>query len=306
MQEELLQKLQELSHTVVAVAEESDLRKDLELDSLGMAQLLVMLEEEYGVSEPDPSGLRTAGDVWKLVQSGAAKRDLETAGWHELLLQPPAGGLDELFGAWTRSDRILTSAARAILRAWSAVWHRLEIRGLECLPPDGPYLICPNHQSLPDPLFLYARLPRALLEKLLFIAWEGYFRRTPYLWLNRIGRVLPTGGNSRLPDCLRLAYEGLNRGRIVCIFPEGGRTTTGRVMKPRLGAGILAVETGAPIYPVRIEGATGSLSMLRSGMHFCKITLTILDPIRPPRCAPGAMEDYRRLMDQWAEAVRDA
>lgn len=317
MQEELLEKLRQLSHGGGPITLESELQKDLGLDSLGMAQLLLLVEEDYGVPVPDPAGLRTVGDVWARVQNGGSRQEQVAGGWHDRLRQPAevhssainryGPRLDDFFDSeWSSTDRALTAAARIILRAWSAIWHRLEIRNLERLPPRGPYLICPNHQSLVDPLFLYARLSRTRLEKLLFIAWEGYFRRKPYSWLNRIGRVLPTGGPGRMPECLTLAYDGLKSGKIVCIFPEGGRTTTGDVMKPRLGAGILAHEAGVPIYPVRIDGALGSLSMQRSGMHFCRITLTVLEPILPSHHAPGNMEDYRQLMDRWRAAIRDA
>ena len=45
----------------------------------------------------------------------------------------------------------------------------------------------------------------------------------------------------------------------MCFFPEGLRSTTGKVGKFKKGFGILAKETGAKLVPVAIEGAYEAL-----------------------------------------------
>jgi 1-acyl-sn-glycerol-3-phosphate acyltransferase len=47
---------------------------------------------------------------------------------------------------------------------------------------------------------------------------------------------------------------GLQRGRILCIFPEGSRSFENRLNEFKKGAAILSRETGAPIVPVGIRG----------------------------------------------------
>ena len=58
-----------------------------------------------------------------------------------------------------------------------------------------------------------------------------------------------------LNGAVEKAIKYLNKGEIVCIFPEGGRTPTGFMGKATgSGAAVMALETGAPIVPVFIEG----------------------------------------------------
>ena len=46
----------------------------------------------------------------------------------------------------------------------------------------------------------------------------------------------------------------LERGRTVCIFPEGTRIRSGSLGTPKRGVGRLALQTGAPVLPVAVNG----------------------------------------------------
>ena len=53
---------------------------------------------------------------------------------------------------------------------------------------------------------------------------------------------------------LETAATVLRRGELFGLFPEGTRSRDGRLHKGRTGAARLALEVGAPIYPVGIVG----------------------------------------------------
>ena len=173
------------------------------------------------------------------------------------------------------------------------------------IPGDKAVLICPNHQSLIDPILIYALLPGEMLEKTLFTGFGEYFSKAPLSWIVRPMRIILTGTGRTSAESIRLATEGLNRGYSVCIFPEGERTSTGTIMKPRIGAGLLSVETDTPIIPIYIDGATKTLSPINPGLSFPKVRVTVMDPIEPARGEKEARELYQDTVDEWLAAMEE-
>jgi len=279
-----------------------DLTLDLGLDSLLLVQLLELLEKEFGVRivEGEISDIRTIGDI--LV------RLPESAG----IDLPPIGGgetetLDDLFdlkrGAFKRA---VIRIVHVMIKIIVVLAFRTGFRQTDRIPAGTPpILLCPNHQSLIDPLLVFALIPGRMLDNVLFTGFGEYFRKPPLSWLVRPFRIILTGTARTYGESLRLASEGLKRGMSVCIFPEGERTSTGRVMKPRIGAGLLSVENGVPILPVYIDGAWKTLSPLNPGLRFPAVTLTVLDPIEPARGGQDRNELYKTTIDRWLAAVKE-
>jgi long-chain acyl-CoA synthetase len=50
------------------------------------------------------------------------------------------------------------------------------------------------------------------------------------------------------------AGEAVDRGYSILVFPEGRHTTDGRLCSFRAGIGLLAVNLGIPVVPMRIDG----------------------------------------------------
>ncbi len=289
-----------------------DLEFDLGIDSLTQVQITAMLEAEFGVAIPDEerAKVRTVGDLLARVASadGAGRQGAAPVqySWNARLNAPVDPPLEARFNlARGPFKRLLVRCAKTLIMALVCLFFRVRVRGKEKLPRDGACLICPNHVSYLDPIFIYTLLPMRTVHGLLFVAFGEIFRRPPLSWLVRFARLILTGGADTTETSLQLSYQGLRRGMRVCIFPEGGRATTpGALMEPRPGAGILALEAGVPIVPVRIDGAEKTLSNFHPGFRPCKIRLRIGDPIAPPAARgenPAAA--YQQLMHAWREAV---
>jgi 1-acyl-sn-glycerol-3-phosphate acyltransferase len=200
---------------------------------------------------------------------------------------------DLLFFGRSMPARLFVHAVKTFLRGLFKIFFRLDVRGAEKIPTKGPFLICPNHLSDIDPLLLYSLLP----EDTLYIAYERNFRRAPLSWIIRYGRVLLTTRGSKIPRCFIRAHLGLQQGFSVCLFPEGGRTTSGSLMEPRNGVALLSQQGSIPIVPVLIEGSENLLSHLHPGFRFCKIRLTFGEPIEPGAC------DQAELLQNWKRAI---
>jgi 1-acyl-sn-glycerol-3-phosphate acyltransferase len=53
---------------------------------------------------------------------------------------------------------------------------------------------------------------------------------------------------------MRAIIDVLKRGNAVCLYPEGGRTTTGRIDEIKPGFSLLVRRSGASVVPMVIEG----------------------------------------------------
>jgi len=157
---------------------------------------------------------------------------------------------------------------------------RVEVRGIENLPPEGTrMLIAPNHVSLIDGPLLHAVLPinaSFAVDTGIAKAWWA----KPFLKLVRHLTVDPTK-----PLAAREMIKLVSAGEPVVVFPEGRITVTGSLMKVYDGTAMIADKADAVIVPVRIEGAQRSyLSYLKNGeikrALFPKVTVSIMPPVK--------------------------
>jgi 1-acyl-sn-glycerol-3-phosphate acyltransferase len=120
----------------------------------------------------------------------------------------------------------------------------------------GPLVFAPNHTSHLDAPLVLTSLPPAVRRRTVTLAASDYFFDA---WWRAAATALvfnavpidrgPTGGKDGLPVDL------LREGHHLLVFPEGTRSHDGYGARFRSGAGHLAVEHGAAVVPVAIDGA---------------------------------------------------
>jgi 1-acyl-sn-glycerol-3-phosphate acyltransferase len=115
-------------------------------------------------------------------------------------------------------------------------WGRLQVRGLEHLPAEGPVLLAGNHDSYWDTVTIgLAAVPKRQIKAL----------AKSSLWKPGIGAVLD--GMGQIPiergkgdqGAIARAVEELRAGACIGVFPEGTRSL-GRELPARSGFGRLA------------------------------------------------------------------
>lgn len=215
---------------------------DCGLDSLRRVEMLATIESELGVYLDESR-----------VDERTTLAELEAMAGAQQAATRPA------FSRWP-----LSTAARAIrsgiqapllpllnLVAPTTVRGREELEGIE-----PPAIFVANHASHLDSPVLLKSLPRRWRRTLAVAAAADYFFERPAL-----GAAVALGlnafpfsreGNVRatLEHCAWL----LDNGWSILLYPEGTRSTT-RVIGPfKAGVGLLAVELGVPVVPVRIDG----------------------------------------------------
>jgi 1-acyl-sn-glycerol-3-phosphate acyltransferase len=181
--------------------------------------------------------------------------------------------------------RSLTPVVRAI--------YRLEVRGLEHVPADGPLVVVGNHESILDPFFVSAAIPRQIRYLAKSELWS-----VPLLpwWLASVEAIPIERGKSDVA-AIASALEALEAGEVVGLFPEGGVMREGPWLR---GAARMALATGTSILPVRLLETRKALGSRSFG--FPRVAALIGEPIAVERTI-STPELARELTDRLQATV---
>ena len=167
---------------------------------------------------------------------------------------------------------------RSITRTLFRLLYRVEVQGMENYNKAGKkVVIVANHTSYLDGALLGAFLPHKMTFAINTHIADKWWVKPAYAFIH----LLPLDPAN--PMAAKSMISEVKKGRKVVIFPEGRLTVTGSLMKIYEGPGTIANLSGAPILPIKIEGAQFSpFSRLRGKLRirwFPKITISILPPV---------------------------
>ena len=137
--------------------------------------------------------------------------------------------------------------------------YRLDKRGLENIPDEGPALLVCNHVSFADALVISAACRRPIR----FIMESGIFKIPLLGQIFRGMKAIPVAPAKVDPQTYAHAFEivakELRDGNLVCIFPEGRLTADGEVGEFRPGMLRILKETPVPVVPLALSGLWHSM-----------------------------------------------
>lgn len=171
---------------------------------------------------------------------------------------------------------------RTILPYIRAMW-RPELVDEENFP-EGPCFIYGNHAHNLDPFMLN-----------LFTAWGNstsgvltmeHMRKGPLAYLLRGIGLLATRKAVPEPHLIRKIYQRLDEGRMVVIYPEGGRRWDGRPKPWVASTAKLFARCGVPVYPVITEGSYVAGPRWARFSRPARIRIRCLEPLHFPRKTP--------------------
>ncbi len=151
------------------------------------------------------------------------------------------------------------------VRLLSRVLYRVRVLGASNVPETGGAVVISNHLSYVDVVVLQLACPRPLR----FLAFRGPGTGTLLGWIFRTAGVIEVSAD-RPSQWLRNAVRALQRGELVCLFPEGEISRTGQLMAIRKGFQLMARRARVPVIPVAIDGLWGSIFSFSENKYFWK------------------------------------
>lgn len=151
--------------------------------------------------------------------------------------------------------------------AWLLVHfiYRLERRGIENIPAQGPALLICNHVGFADALVISAACPRPIR----FIMESSIFRIPVLSQIFRGMKAIPVAPAKEDREVYERAFQivasELRDGQLVCIFPEGRLTADGEIGEFRAGMMRILTETPVPVVPLALAGLWDSMFSRKYG-----------------------------------------
>ncbi len=202
-----------------------------------------------------------------------------------------------------KNDRPQRIFCRNILRLAGA---KFEVRYAPGFDPRRTSFFIVNHVNLFDPFVLYSTIPQFIRG----LEFESHFKIPVYGWMmKRFGNV-PVPSETRPSDLKRmwkLTQAALDHGVSLVVFPEGGRTVTGRVGPFKDGVFRMAQQFGYPLVPVSIVGSFEFNNKRSWLLRPSKIVVHIHDPIETkglhkedvPALRDRVHQIISRPVDEW-------
>jgi 1-acyl-sn-glycerol-3-phosphate acyltransferase len=172
--------------------------------------------------------------------------------------------------------------------------YRVRPYNKDNFPKKGPVLLLCNHQSFLDPIF--CQLP--IIRTIHCVARDTLFEnKITGPLLKKIYAIPIKRGRADLASMRRI-MSVLKDGGAVCLFPEGTRTSDGRILDIKAGFSLLSRKTGAKVVPVIVDGAFECWPRHKKLPRlFGKIGISYGEPILP--------EDIKGLTDdEFAKIIK--
>jgi len=287
---------------------DNHLEIDLGIDSLGRVELADAIENLLDIKVPNEL-ITKAFTVRELLMKlddiektgGAEKLAKGRFDWKELLYKTPPREVTKMIRLKSNvNDKIFTFLFnKSLLSFIFNVFWRLRVEGLDRLPEKGPYILCPNHASYLDGFVVAASLPYETKFNTFFLGYAAYLEHPLAAWGIRVGRLIPLGVDAHLVEAMQVSSYVLRDGKIMCIFPEGGRSIDESVQGFKKGVGILSKELDIPLVPVYIEGSHFAWPRTRRLPRPHPLKITYGRPISAADLLKGSderpMDEYQRI-----------
>ncbi len=146
-----------------------------------------------------------------------------------------------------------------VVRPIALIVLGLNVRRRHLLPSEGPAIVVANHNSHLDAVVLMTLFGMSRLKSVHPVAAADYFLKTRLLaWfsISLLGiRPLERNVSGMRSDPLAAICDGLDRGEILILFPEGSRGEPEQRAKFRTGIAHLAKRyPDVPLVPVFLYG----------------------------------------------------
>jgi 1-acyl-sn-glycerol-3-phosphate acyltransferase len=188
----------------------------------------------------------------------------------------------------------------ASLYTWLNPAWPVRIYGRDRMHEAGPTVIVANHLSLVDILVLFR-----LRSHFKWVSKQENFNVPLIGWNMTLCGYIPLrrGTVRSIRSMMLKCDEAIRGGSSIVMFPEGTRSSTGRLRSFKSGAFEIAKRNGVPVQPIVLRGTGDALpkrGFVLQGRH--PISIEVLDPI--PATEVDAL-DPEEMMTRVRQTISD-
>ena len=189
-------------------------------------------------------------------------------------------------------QRLWYHIARIICATVVCLPCRVRIYGRKNLPKTGPVLVLSNHQSLLDPIFGQGMIGRIFH----FVARDSLFKTRFFGALLRSVYAIPIKRSRGDFAAIKKIIDKLKQGRAVCLYPEGTRTSDGKIADIKPGFGLISRRGGAKVVPAVIDGAFECWPRHKRFPSIGKVAVSYGRPITVEQVRQLGNEEFARVL----------
>ena len=226
---------------------------------------------------------------------------------YKYLVVAPVLGLATAFFATLALVLSLFTSSREASRLAAVPWARVmawvtpmrvEVKGRENIDSHQSYVLVSNHQSQYDIFMLYGWLG-------IDFKWvmKRELRKVPGIGVacEQLGHIfIDRSNHAEAIATLEAARTKIVNGTSVIFFPEGTRSTDGRLLRFKRGAFRMAIDLGLPILPLTVTGTRKVLPANTSDLMPGSAQLIIHEPIP---IEGVTVEDCQELSERVREVI---
>ncbi|WP_419661964.1 phospholipid/glycerol acyltransferase [Desulfosarcina variabilis str. Montpellier] len=143
--------------------------------------------------------------------------------------------------------------------------YRFRHQDLDRIPATGAAVLVCNHVSYMDALLIIGACRRPVR----FVMLESIYHMPVLNFVFRAAGAIPIDSHRSNPAGLKKAFKAiastLDKGEVVCIFPEGHLTLDGHVDVFRPGIERIVKQNPVPVIPLALKGLWGSFFSHKNG-----------------------------------------
>ncbi len=238
------------------LAPDSSLYMDLDVESLDWLNLSIELQDRTGVElgQESLARIETVRDLLDEATNASPSPE-----GHVDPIDDPERVLSD------RQKRWITPLGPVLYAlAWIVYWlgsgalrllYRVRVVGREHVSEPGPCVLAPNHASFLDPFVLGHVLGSRKMWRTYWASLaQAAFNNAAKRFGCRLGRAVPINQQQGAISSIAFAAAVLKRGHRLVWFPEGQRSTDGRLQPLKPGLGKILNKLSVPVVPVWIGG----------------------------------------------------
>jgi len=169
----------------------------------------------------------------------------------------------------SKAFHVFYSFLKLIFTILFKMLYRVEVSGYENIPKNGKFILCSNHLSYVDPLIIVGYFSRHVY----FMAKKEVFNSRVLGEIISFLNAFSVNRDSLDRKAIKNSIEILNSDEVLCMFPEGTRSTEGVIRDGHKGVGLISILSSSPILPMALSGTNKIIQKPRKRIFFPKVKI---------------------------------